>query len=123
MGGTSPYKPPTFILPHEGEECIRVSAKTGEGLDRLVEQLANFALDEKSRASEAQWLLNARHQIALERAAEAMARASDAARSESFEECVALELQTALGALGEIIGETTTEDLLDQIFSTFCIGK
>jgi len=83
----------------------------------------NFALDEKSRASEAQWLLNARHQAALERAAEALARASEAAQAESYEECVALELQTALGAFGEIIGETTTEDLLDQIFSAFCVGK
>jgi tRNA modification GTPase len=39
------------------------------------------------------------------------------------EECVALELKSALDALGEIIGETTTEDLLGEIFSQFCVGK
>ena len=78
---------------------------------------------EKAQASEAQWLLNARHQAALVRAKEALTHATQAAEAENFEECVALELQTALGALGEIVGETTTEDLLDEIFSTFCIGK
>jgi len=102
---------------------VTLSAKTGEGLETLVEQLTALALDEKARTSEARWLLNARHEDALLRAREALSHAVDAAREETFEECVALELQTALGALGEIIGETTTEDLLDQIFSTFCIGK
>jgi len=102
---------------------VNLSAKTGMGLDALIETITGLALGEKARASEAEWLLNARHQAALERARDALARASDAAAKEAFEECVALELQTALNALGEIIGETTTEDLLDQIFSTFCIGK
>jgi len=41
----------------------------------------------------------------------------------AYEECVALELHTALGALGEIIGETATEDLLGEIFKNFCVGK
>jgi len=67
--------------------------------------------------------LNARHEAALRRAKEALASATESARAEAYEECVALELQTAIAALGEIIGETTTEELLDQIFSTFCIGK
>jgi tRNA modification GTPase len=102
---------------------VTLSAKTGEGLEALVDQLTGLAIDEKAQTSEAQWLLNARHQAALERAREALTHAVEAAQAEAFEECVALELQTALGALGEIIGETTTEDLLDQIFSTFCIGK
>lgn len=102
---------------------IHVSAKTGEGLETLIQKIADLALGEKAQTSEAQWLLNARHHAALERAQEALSQAAEAARTETFEECVALELQTALGALGEIIGETTTEELLDQIFSTFCIGK
>ena len=53
----------------------------------------------------------------------ALIHAIEAANAQTYEECVALELQSALGALGEIIGETTTEDLLGEIFSQFCIGK
>jgi tRNA modification GTPase len=102
---------------------VRVSAKTGSGLNTLIEAVTHFALGEKAQVGEAQWLLNSRHQAALERAKEALASATLAAQNEDYEECVALELQTALGALGEIIGETTTEDLLDQIFSKFCVGK
>jgi tRNA modification GTPase len=67
--------------------------------------------------------LNARHQDALARARAALVGAGQAARKAAYEECVALELKTALNALGEIIGETTTEDLLGQIFSKFCVGK
>ena len=102
---------------------MHLSAVTGEGLNDLIETITSFALNEKAQASEAQWLLNARHQTALEQAKEALAQAAHAAKSEAFEECVALELQTALAALGEIIGETTTEDLLGEIFSQFCVGK
>jgi tRNA modification GTPase len=102
---------------------IRLSAKTGEGLETLIRHITGLDMLEKSMSSEAQWLLNARHQAALLRAKDALMHATQAAEEKNFEECVALELQTALGALGEIIGETTTEDLLDEIFSTFCIGK
>jgi tRNA modification GTPase len=106
-----------------GAAIVNLSAKTGEGLDTLVSTIANLALHEKAGASEARWLLNARHQAALVRAQNALAHAVESASEENYEECIALDLQTALGALGEVIGETTTEELLDQIFSQFCIGK
>jgi tRNA modification GTPase len=106
-----------------GAAVVQLSAKTGEGLDALAATITQLALKEKAGASEARWLLNARHQAALVRAKEALSRAAESAGEEAYEECVALELQTALGALGEVIGETTTEELLDQIFSQFCIGK
>jgi len=102
---------------------ITLSAKMGMGLESLVRTITDMALNEKAGATEAQWLLNARHQAALEQAQAALAHALEAARTGAFEECVALDIRAALGALGEIIGETTTEDLLDQIFSKFCIGK
>ena len=106
-----------------GGEAIEVSAKTGQGLDELVREVKRISLDNSDTGSHARWMLNARHQAALERAREALAQAAQAAEKNAYEECVALELNTALGALGEVIGETATEDLLDQIFSKFCIGK
>jgi tRNA modification GTPase len=102
---------------------VRFSAKTGEGLHGLVQEVIRMAISEKAAAGEAQWLLNTRHQAALERARQALLQAIEAAESNAFEECVALELQTALQALGEIVGETTTEELLDEVFRNFCVGK
>jgi tRNA modification GTPase len=112
-----------FSGPYGQAPVAPLSAKTGVGLDRLVQWVKTLALKETSSTGQAQWLLNARHRAALERARDALRRAREAAQSEAFEECVALEIQSALQALGEIIGETATEDLLDQIFSQFCVGK
>lgn len=104
-------------------EGLAVSALTGEGLERLTERVSRFALGETAGSLEARWMLNQRHRETLERATEALARATAAARADAYEDVIALELRTALSALGEIIGETTTEDLLGQIFANFCIGK
>ncbi len=106
-----------------GGEVIPLSAKTGTGLEDLIDAIVRSAIAERATAGEARWLLNARHTSALERAQTAVTQAAEAARQDAHEECVALELQSALSALGEIIGQTTTEDLLDQVFSQFCIGK
>ncbi len=104
-------------------EAISLSAKTGMGLESLLAAIERNALQEKAGASEAQWLLNVRHAAALEHARTALAQAVQSARDKMPEECIALDLKTALDALGEIIGETTTEDLLGEIFSRFCVGK
>ena len=103
--------------------AIEVSAQTGEGLSELVRAVKDFSLAGQDPAGTARWMINSRHQAALGCAREALASALEAAREENYEECVALELHSALKALGEILGETTTEDLLDKIFSNFCIGK
>jgi len=102
---------------------LRLCAKTKEGLEDLVAHVRSHALSESTSATDARWLLNVRHRDALLRARDALTSALAAAQGRTFEECVALELKTALDALGEIIGETTTDDLLGQIFSKFCVGK
>jgi tRNA modification GTPase len=102
---------------------VAVSAKTGEGLDNLVRAVKTAAGAGSEMQGSAQWMMNVRHQGALQRAHEALVQAVQAAQTDRYEECVAMELQNALQALGEIIGESTTEDLLDHVFSKFCIGK
>ena len=67
--------------------------------------------------------INSRHQEALGRGKEALLRTLGALRASASLELVALELRTAVNAVGEIVGKTATEDLLDSIFSQFCIGK
>ncbi len=68
-------------------------------------------------------MINSRHQHALNRARAATLRTADALRADASLELVALDLRIAVNAIGEIVGKTTTEDLLDTIFSQFCIGK
>jgi tRNA modification GTPase len=68
-------------------------------------------------------MINSRHQEALNRARIATRRASLALRADETLELVAMDLRIGVNAIGEIVGKTTTEDLLDSIFSQFCIGK
>jgi tRNA modification GTPase len=70
-----------------------------------------------------QVMINTRHQDALRRAREAAQNTADALRGGHTLEVAALELRIAVNAVGEIVGKTATEDLLDSIFSQFCIGK
>jgi tRNA modification GTPase len=66
---------------------------------------------------------NIRHKNSLERAAESIHDAISALEEELPTDCIAIDLKGAWDALGEITGETVGEDLVDQIFSRFCIGK
>ena len=68
-------------------------------------------------------MINARHQDALRRTREAAAHALHALEHGEPLEIAAMELRLAAQAVGEIVGKTSTEDLLDSIFSQFCIGK
>ena len=75
------------------------------------------------RAEMLQVMINSRHQDALKRARVAAQMTVDALRGEATLELAAMDLRIAVNAVGEIVGKTATEDLLDAIFSQFCIGK
>lgn len=97
-----------------------VSAVTGAGLDVLRAAIAaRLGLVE----AEGELLVLARHKEALEAAATLLAEAAALARAGREAELVAARTREALVALGAITGETATEDLLDRIFSAFCVGK
>ena len=93
-----------------------VSARTGEGLDALRALVRRRVGDAES---EGEILVLDRHRDALRRAASAAATAVQAPE----DEIAASSIRQALHSLGEITGETATEELLDRIFATFCIGK
>lgn len=106
-----------------GTPCVSVSAKTGFGIDALEEALyasvtGGEGLREPGRAAP-----NARHAGALSRAGEAVERVSEGLGHALAPDLLAIDLQEALDCLGDIVGETTSEDVLDMIFSEFCIGK
>jgi len=105
-----------------GIEPIKISAKTGEGIDELrTSMLAQF--DNPAVNSGGLLITNARHHDLLSRARKELESAIAALRERRSEELVLVPLHNGLRYLGQITGETTTEDILSKIFSTFCIGK
>ncbi len=106
-----------------GEPVLRTSARSGEGLDELRAAIRSAFLSGRAGADSAGFLLNARQREALTRAAEALASAHGSLDQGLGEEFVAVDLWEALDALGEVTGRRTSDDVLDAIFSRFCIGK
>jgi len=107
----------------EKSRAVRLSCLTGEGVETLKDAIRETVWAGEIRADTIEVMINARHREALRRAAEALARAAAAQEREEAPEFVALDLRLAAEALGEIVGKTFTEDLLDRVFSRFCIGK
>jgi len=103
--------------------ALRISCQTGEGIPELREALRRQLLSGDESIESAGIAINARHQDALRRTSDAVVRARAALAGQVALDLVALDLRIAVGAIGEIVGKTTTEDLLDRIFSTFCLGK
>ena len=109
-------------LPIPYSEFIRVSAKTGEGLDILKRAIVDpFRSEDIS--SNGFLVTDARHFDLLVRCGAELTHAIELLDQRQSEEIVLVGLHNALRYLGEITGETTTEDMLTRIFSTFCIGK
>lgn len=117
-------QPPALRLPDEWRAAaVAVSCATGAGLEALKDAIKECLWSGEIKAEMLQVMINARHQEALKRARESMLRTLDALRTGLALELPAMELRIAANAVGEIVGKTSTEDLLDSIFSQFCIGK
>lgn len=103
-------------------KIVRLSAKTGEGLDELMTAIIEpFAPHEIS--TNGFLVSDARHHDLLVRTQDEIAHSIELLQQRTSEEIVLIGLHNALRYLGQITGETTTEDMLTRIFSTFCIGK
>ncbi len=89
----------------------------------MKDAIKNLVWSGEIKSEMLQVMINSRHQEALGRAREATLRTIDALRADLPLELAALDLRIAANAVGEIVGKTTTEDLLDSIFSQFCLGK
>ncbi|MEJ2475899.1 MAG: tRNA uridine-5-carboxymethylaminomethyl(34) synthesis GTPase MnmE [Desulfobacterales bacterium] len=108
----------------EFDHPIEVSAKYGLGLETLSDAIAQHLTRDAALADhEGTVVTERRHRDALEQARLHLDALLQATAAEAPLECLALELRDALAALGQITGETTPDDILNQIFSRFCIGK
>jgi len=107
----------------KGEGCIvRISAKTRSGLSDLERSLAGIVWNGSVHV-DGVTVTRLRHKVALERALESLESAKKVFLNKESLEFLSFDIKTALDALAELIGEVYSEDLLDVIFSEFCIGK
>src|SRR5262249_13942628 len=121
--------PAEFRVPPSGgpstgtTEMMKISALTGAGFDILADQILHRLGGSDGPVRDDIMITDARQHQALRNALAYLTEACEVMSSGELEEIVLLKLRTALQAIGEITGETLNDDILSQIFSTFCIGK
>lgn len=106
----------------QGHSPLAVSARTGQGQGELTTAMRKIALSGELPAAGEVIVTRARHRRALLDAAQALSQAMESLQTRTLD-LAAVDLREALYQLGLIVGQTTTEDLLDKIFSEMCIGK
>jgi tRNA modification GTPase len=119
-GSTAKAEVPDDWLP---ERCVRVSALSGQGVEELQERIIQTATGESGIAVAGTVIPNLRQKELLERGLASAAAAATDVVNGSGPELVAIHLTRAADGLGEILGATVRVDILDAIFSRFCIGK
>lgn len=116
--------PVKLVLPENlSLPVVDVSCKTAEGLEKLKDTIKNLIFSKEILADASVCPINWRHKEALIRAKQGLIQSIKALQQGESLEFAAMELRIAINAIGEITGQTATEDLLDIIFSQFCIGK
>ncbi|MBT8491214.1 MAG: GTP-binding protein, partial [Deltaproteobacteria bacterium] len=109
------------IIPGVGP--LWISAKYGDGIPQLTEKIYELTMNNKRTTESDVVLSNLRHKVAFEKARDLLTIAYNTMIQGLSPELTAFDIKESLEHLGDIIGETTNEDVLDRIFSTFCIGK
>lgn len=103
---------------------VKVSAITRQGIDDLKKKLVELVFEHSPIGAEASVVVtNVRHKQALEKARESLKLAFKTIKEGKSGDFISIDLRAALDHLGEIIGVVTTDDILNNIFSKFCIGK
>ena len=106
-----------------GSPHLHLSAKTGQGVNELRAAIGEFLAGERTDLADDLILTSTRQCDAIGRAFTAMNQGCEAVAQSIPHEMVLLDLYAALSALDELTGDIVTEDILDRVFSTFCVGK
>jgi tRNA modification GTPase len=106
-----------------GTTPLWISAKLGEGIPALKESICRLVMDRVGIHDGELLISSLRQKMALEKTLKCVAQALTSLQNDLSPEFAALDVREALEALGEIGGETATEEILERIFSAFCIGK
>jgi tRNA modification GTPase len=113
------------LLTEPGASPLQISAKYGAGIPELKSRIHNLIMNghDHNESHTNTIIANIRHKTAIEQAVTHLLQAKANISRGVSPEFAAFDIKEALISLGEIVGKTTTEDVLDRIFSTFCIGK
>ena len=106
-----------------GRKYLLVSALRGDGLDVLQTELLDLAYSGTVGTADIDVAINTRHTASLEAADKYLTEACHQLKEVVAIEIVSQQLRLSLDCIGVIVGKTSTDDMLDRIFSTFCIGK
>jgi tRNA modification GTPase len=118
-----PRRLETASLELSGQDMVEISALTGEGFAGLTGTIFSRLSGEGPSERDDVMITDARQHAAVRQAIEQITDARALMSEGELEEVVLLRLHGALQSLGEVTGETLTDDILGQIFSTFCVGK
>ena len=105
-----------------GRECVAISARTGQGLEDLENKIRAL-IEAGIPVAEGPLITRVRHEQALKTALEHIWDAAAACSAGVPEDIIAIDIREAWASLGEITGETASEEIVDRIFADFCIGK
>ncbi|KAF0191916.1 MAG: tRNA modification GTPase, partial [Bacteroidetes bacterium] len=107
----------------EGLGPVKISLRTGVGLEELKEKIVQKVMAGQVDVGEGVMVTNVRHRNALVEARDSLQEVLNTLAMGMPTDCMAIDLRSAWEKLGEISGETLGEDVIDRIFSEFCIGK
>ncbi len=108
---------------YDGLKVLKTSAVTGEGIEQLRSEILAAVSGNHGSEQETGFLTNVRHQRLVEESLKSLEAASRAVQGKIPHEMIMMDLYGALRPLDAITGETTADDILNLIFSSFCIGK
>jgi len=104
-------------------DAVKISATTGQGIENLITRMKQCAIGNANYSEKSAIVSNIRHIHCLRSAKDSLSEAIVSLNQKYSGEFIAVDLRSAVDFLGEIIGEVTSEDVLNNIFSKFCIGK
>ena len=109
------------LITSKENEVVYISAQTGEGIQELKQTLTSKVCDIEPESLE--FITNSRQQTCLSRARASLDQALLAANIQELQDLISIDVKASLLALDELTGELITDDILDNIFDHFCIGK
>ena len=104
-------------------EFVKISALTGEGKYNLIAEIKKMFFNGEISFNDEVMVSNLRQKNELVKAKEALDKVLESIDNEMPEDFLSIDLMSAYASLGEIIGEEVSDDLVDKIFSEFCMGK
>ena len=109
------------LIDEQSDKAVYISAKTGMGISELKSKLAKQVCDVEPETLD--FVTNTRQQVCLERAKQSLDQALLASKLNELQDLISIDVKSAILALDELTGELITDDILDNIFEHFCIGK